>query len=59
MTRANPNLNNPNSNNASSSGGNPMQALLEALVHQEEAQARRDKQWDGAQARHDEQRDLE
>lgn len=44
MTKANPNLNNPNSNNASSSGGNPMQALLEALVHQEEAQVRRDEQ---------------
>lgn len=49
MTRANPNLNNHNSN-AGSSGGEAMEALLQALTRREETQICCDEQRECEQA---------
>lgn len=50
MTRANPNLNNHNGNNTSSSGQDPMQALLEALIGREDSHTCCNEQRDQEQA---------
>lgn len=59
MTSANANLNNHDGNNTSSSGGDYIQALIKAMVRQDEVQGHRDEQREEVLACHDEQSDHE